>query len=177
MIREEEVFCIGRIGKPHGIKGEVLMHIDDDIFDRVDADYLVLRVDGILVPFFIEEYRFRTDETVIMKFEGIDSQERARQLTHCGVFFPHRLADNDEEAPSWNRLTGMTLIDTATQSVVGTIVKVDDTTANMLFEVETERGYILVPAAEELIADIDWDRRTLHIALPEGILDLNNSEL
>ena len=172
MIREEEVFKIGRIGKPHGIKGEVSIHIDDDVFDRIDADYLVLMVDGILVPFFIEEYRFRTDETVLMKFDGIDTQERARELTNCEVFFPHSLADTDEEALTWNRLKGMQLKDASTGKLVGTITGVDDSTINILLEVETANGSILVPAAEELIADIDWQEREIHITIPEGLLTL-----
>ena len=61
MIKQEEVYKIGRLGKSHGVKGEVSFQFDDDIFDRVDADYLVLDIDGILVPFFMEEYRFRND--------------------------------------------------------------------------------------------------------------------
>ena len=53
MIKEEDVYKIGRIGKPHGVGGEVSLRFSDDVFDRVDADYVVLLVDGILVPFFI----------------------------------------------------------------------------------------------------------------------------
>ena len=49
MIRQEEVYKIGKIGKPHGVKGELTLFFDDDVFDRVDADYLVLLIDGILV--------------------------------------------------------------------------------------------------------------------------------
>ena len=40
MIRREEVYKIGRLGKAHGIKGEISFLLDDDVFDRVDADYL-----------------------------------------------------------------------------------------------------------------------------------------
>ena len=47
MIKAEEVYKIGRLGKAHGVKGEVSFQFDDDIFDRVDADYLVLDIDGI----------------------------------------------------------------------------------------------------------------------------------
>ena len=39
MIRQEEVYKIGKIGKPHGVKGELTLFFDDDVFDRVDADY------------------------------------------------------------------------------------------------------------------------------------------
>ena len=76
MIKPEEVYRIGRLGKPHGVKGEITMQVDDDVFDRVDAEFLVLRVDGILVPFYMEEYHFRTDTTALIKFEDVDTVER-----------------------------------------------------------------------------------------------------
>ena len=38
MINQEDVFQIGRLGKAHGVKGEITMHVDDDVFDRVDAE-------------------------------------------------------------------------------------------------------------------------------------------
>ena len=55
-----DTFPIGRLGKPHGVKGEITFHFTDDIFDRVDADYVFLEIDGLQVPFFFEEYRFRS---------------------------------------------------------------------------------------------------------------------
>ena len=97
MIRDEEVYKIGLIGKAHGVKGEVTMRVDDDVFYRVDADYLILRVDGIMVPFFIEEYRFKTDTVALIKFDGIDSVEKARTLTGTEVFFRRDMADAAEE--------------------------------------------------------------------------------
>ena len=61
MIRKEEVYKIGIFNKPHGIHGELSFTFMDDIFDRVEAEYLICLLDGIFVPFFIEEYRFRSD--------------------------------------------------------------------------------------------------------------------
>ena len=58
MIRKEEVYKIGIFNKPHGIHGELSFTFTDDIFDRVEAEYLICLLDGIFVPFFIEEYRF-----------------------------------------------------------------------------------------------------------------------
>ena len=96
MIRQEEVYKIGKIGKPHGVKGELTFFFDDDVFDRVDADYLVLCIDGILVPFFMEEWRFKSGETALVKFCDIDSKEAASELTGCEVFFPKHLSGNTE---------------------------------------------------------------------------------
>lgn len=111
MIRREEVYKIGKLGKPHGVKGEISFMFDDDVFDRVDADYLVLDVDGILVPFFIEEYRFRSDESALMKFEDIDTQDKARDLTGDEVYFPRSLSDGGDENVSWAEIFGFEVVD------------------------------------------------------------------
>ncbi|MBQ8046809.1 MAG: 16S rRNA processing protein RimM [Prevotella sp.] len=173
MIKQENVFQIGRIGKSHGIHGEVTMHITDDVFDRVESDFVVLEVDGILVPFFMEEYRFRSDETVLVKFSGIDSQEQVRQLTHCGVFFPRDKAVDGSNEVSWAQLSGLSVIDQTTGKPVGEIKDIDYSTINMLFEIATPDGRkVLVPASEELIEDIDLQARIVRMRLPEGLLDL-----
>ena len=169
MIREEEVYKIGRLGKPHGVKGEISMQVDDDVFDRVDADFLVLRVDGILVPFYMEEYRFRTDTTALVKFEDVDTVEQARELTNCEVFFLRRQADSEEEEYTWAYFVDFDIVDAATGHTVGCIAAVDDATVNVLFELADGR---LIPAAEELISQIDHDHKQISMQLPEGIMEL-----
>ena len=169
MIRQEEVYKIGKLGKAHGIKGEISFLFDDDVFDRVDADYLVLDIDGILVPFFIEEYRFKSDTNALIKFEDIDTQERARELTGCDVYFPRALADSDEEGMSWAEIVGFDIVDANTGQTAGKIASVDDSTLNILFELEDGR---LIPASDELITDIDKESKTISIRIPEGLLEL-----
>ena len=159
MIKQEEVYKIGRLGKSHGVRGEVSFLFDDDVFDRVDADYLILDIDGILVPFFIEEYRFRSDTTALMKFEGIDTQERARELTGC----------SDDDSISWSAIVGFDIIDASTDKSVGRIASIDDSTLNILFCLED--GH-LIPASEDLITQIDQQARTITMHLPAGLLDL-----
>ena len=169
MIKKETVYKIGRLGKAHGVKGEISFQLDDDVFDRVDADYLVLDIDGILVPFFIEEYRFKTDSNALMKFEGIDTQERARELTGCDVYFPRELSEDDEENISWAEIIGYSLLDVQTGQEVGRIASVDDSTINILFELENGK---LIPASEELITNIDTKKHQIKMNLPKGILEL-----
>ena len=168
MIKNEEVYKIGRLGKSHGIKGEISFQFDDDVFDRVDADYLVLEIDGILVPFFMEEYRFRSDSLALVKFCDIDTQERASELTGCDVYFPRDLADEDD-TPTLASLVGFDLIEASNNKQVGTIASIDDSTANILFELEDGR---LIPATDDLITDINTKDRTIKMEIPEGLLEL-----
>ncbi|MDO4161242.1 MAG: ribosome maturation factor RimM [Prevotellaceae bacterium] len=175
MIRQEEVYKIGKIGKPHGVKGEVSFMFDDDVFDRVDSEYLVLLIDGILVPFFFEEYRFKTNETALMKFSDIDTKEQAQELTGCEVYFPRKLSDRDESEISWNETEGFKLVDeNSNGKLIGTITSVDDSTMNLLFNVITPDGEeILIPASEDFITNIDVEKREISVNLPEGLLDLH----
>ena len=169
MIKQEEVYRIGRLGKTHGVRGELSLQFDDDIFDRVDADYLVLELDGILVPFFIEEYRFRSDTVALMKFEDVDTQQRANELTGCDVYFPRALAANDEGDVSLSLLVGFDLVEANGGTTIGRIAAIDDTTANLLFELEDG---CLIPANDDLIRDIDTKRKTIKMEIPEGLLEL-----
>ena len=168
MIKEDEVYKIGRIGKPHGISGEVTLRFSDDVFDRVDADYLVLMVDGILVPFFIEEYRFRSDEVALVKFEDIDTKDRASELTGCDVFFPRHLADAGDDVLTWSQIVGYDIVDVSSGKTIGRIEAVDETSINTLLELSDGT---LIPAADEFIEDIDHEERKLMMRLPEGLVN------
>lgn len=168
-----DFYRIGKIGKPHGVKGEVSFMFDDDVFDRADADCLMLSVDGILVPFFMEEYRFKGSETALVKFCDVDTQEEARELTGCDVFFPRHLAEGDDTHLTWAQIVGYSLVDTASGQTVGEIESVDDSTLNLLFQVRgSDGGERLIPAHEELIENIDTVNRVIEVRLPEGLLDL-----
>lgn len=170
----ENFYKIGKLGKPHGVKGEISFLFDDDIFDRTDADFLALEVDGLLVPFFFEEYRFKGSETALVKFVNIDTQERAKELTGCNVFFPRQAADNAEGELSWAAIVGFTVKDVATQKTLGTILGVDDTTVNTLFEVDINAAQpLLLPASYDLIASVDAQKREITMHIPDGILELD----
>lgn len=171
MIRLEDVYKIGVLGKPHGISGEIQFYFDDDTFDTADSDYLVLMIDGILVPFFFEEYRFKSNETALVKFCDIDTTEDAAALTGCEVYLPRSM--RGEEDVTYSEISGFTLVDFSTGRKIGKILRVDDSTVNILFEVEDEKGDdLLIPAAEDFIKDINKDKQTITVELPEGLLDL-----
>lgn len=174
MIKKEDVYRIGRIGKPHGVHGELQIQFSDDVFDRTDAEYLVLDREGILVPFFMEEYRFRSDELVLMKFSNIDTEKQARELTGSDVYFPRELVENAEDKTlSRAQLAGFTIQDAHTGQTIGEILSVDETTANILFEVRTPSGKeILIPASDELITEVDSSHHAIKMELPDGLLDL-----
>ena len=177
MIKKEEVYKIGLFNKPHGIHGELQFTFTDDIFDRVDCDYLICLLDGIFVPFFMEEYRFRSDSTALVKLEGIDTAERARMFTNVEVYFPVKHAEEAEDGElSWNFFVGFRMEDVR-HGELGEVVEVDTTTVNTLFVVEQEDGEeLLIPAQEEFIVEINQEKKLITVELPEGLLNLEDLE-
>lgn len=176
MIKEDEVFKIGIFNKPHGIKGEISFTFTDDVFDRSDCDYLVCLLDGIFVPFFIEEYRFKSDSTALIKFEGIDSAEKARMFTNIPVYFPKKYVDDDDDEDddtisSWNFFVGFKVFDKELGSL-GEIEAVDESTMNVLFFINKDGKEIILPAHEEFIVDLNKKDRIITVELPDGLIDL-----
>ncbi len=173
MIKREDVYNIGKITKSHALKGEVVFNFSDDIFDRTESEYLICEIDGILVPFFMEEYRFKSDTSVLVKFEGIDSAEATRQLLGADVYFEKSKAiESGEEDMSLRFFIGFKMTDENGKDI-GVITDIDDNTQNWLFIVENPKGEeILIPAHEEFISEIDNENKIMKMVLPEGLTEL-----
>lgn len=172
MIKENEVFKIGKLIKPHGIKGEISFTFENDVFDRVECPYLICRINGILVPFFIEEYRFKGSGTALIIFEDIDSEEKAQRISGLEVYFPRKYyeEDIDEEIEySWNFFIGFTVSDKKVGKI-GIIEDIDEKTLNTLFLIKDGNQEFIVPATEDFIEKIDAKKKVLYMDLPEGLL-------
>lgn len=173
MITKEEVFKIGQFAKPHGIKGEIALVTDSDVLDGTDDAYIVCEMDGILVPFFIEDYRYKTDTVILVKLKNVDDEKAAREFTNRDVFFPLELVEDDEllNEMTWDNLIGYIVIDEQTGEI-GPITNVDESTLNVLLQIDHKGKELLLPAAEELILSVDHEAKKLIVALPDGLLDL-----
>lgn len=173
MIRRDELIKIGRFNKPHGVHGEISMTFTDDAFDRCDSPYIVSLVDGIFVPFFIEEYRFKNDSTALVKLCDVNNEVEAAAFTLLDVYYPKRYyVESDDAATLGDYFIGFTVVDSE-KGILGSVVAIDDATANILFVVATPEGdELLIPAQEAFVESVDEDARVIHMNLPEGLLDL-----
>ena len=156
--------------KPHGIKGEISLVTNSDVFDDAEDPCVICEIDGILVPFFVEEYRYKTDTVILLKLENVNDEKAAREFTNREAFFLLDAVDEDDLVGdmTWDSFIGYTVIDEH-HGELGKITDVDETTINVLLQIGEE---LLLPAAEELITSADHDNKTLQVSVPEGLLDL-----
>ncbi|MGL4293989.1 MAG: ribosome maturation factor RimM [Bacteroidales bacterium] len=171
MIKRDDLIKIGQFNKPHGLSGELSFTFTDDVFDRTDCPYIVCDIDGIFVPFFIEEYRFRTDTTALMKLIDVDSAEEGRMFTNLDVYFPKSFVREEEAMQGGKDFFLNYQVIEADHGYLGDIKEVDDSTANVLFVIEKEGEQILVPAVDEFVIKLDEKKKIIYMKLPEGLLD------
>lgn len=173
MIKKEDVFKIGQFAKPHGVKGEIALITDYDLFDDSGDDYIVCDMDGILVPFFIEDYRYKSDTVVLVKLENVDDEVAAREFSGRQVYYPLSKVEPEEvtEGGSWNSLIGFEVVDKQ-HGLLGIVTDVDDSTINVLLKISSKEKELLLPAVDELILTVDVKGKRLDVSVPDGLLDI-----
>ncbi|HPW89888.1 MAG TPA: ribosome maturation factor RimM [Paludibacteraceae bacterium] len=166
MIQRSELVLVGKTGKTHGIKGELIFEFSED-FNIEVCEYFVLEIEAIFVPFFIYSYRFKSDTTALILLEGITDEPRARELSGKLVYVKREMLVQAAENLTLSYFLGFRVHEES-HGVLGVIDELDESTANVLFVV----GERLIPASDAYITEIDHDKRILYVSLPEGLLDL-----
>ena len=176
MIRLSEIVEVGRFNKPHGIKGEISVSINTDI-DLNDVKCVIVPIDGIFVPFFLQTVRPKTADTSLITIDGIDSEEKAQGLANRPLFILRSDLpddDNDEDGFYASDLIGFKVND-MTHGVIGEISDINDSTQNILFIVKTPDGKeLMIPVADEFILSIGPQNETVNTDIPSEILTLND---
>lgn len=172
MIKKSEVFPVGQITKTHGVRGEMAFTTSYSILDEVDMPFIVFEPEGILVPFYIENIRFKTDSTGLLQLEGVNSEEKAREFVGQNIYLPNEyMEDIDEDDVHVEYFIGFSVVD-ENLGEIGTITEIDDKTENVLFVVKNDKDEFLIPAVEEYITEIDDKNKILRMNLPEGLLEI-----
>lgn len=174
MILNNEISIIGRFNKPHGINGEISATFDYPLeFDTLK--YIIAEIDGINVPFFVESYRPKNQNTVLLKFEGFDNEVQVNELSNKDILLKKSDIPKYDEADDGmyaSDLVGYSII--YDNQIIGKVIDIDDNTENVLFIVEGILGNkIFIPIVDEFIVEIDSENSTITMDLPNGILDLN----
>lgn len=161
---------IGYISKTHGLKGHVILRINDDLdIDNEKLNAIFLEIGGSQVPYFIQECS-PNNAGYIVKFETIEAIEASKKLVGKKAFcLPDFIIENED---SLNEFIGYTIID-STHGNIGTIAEVDDKTENVIIKVSHPNGAeIILPFNDDLIIEIDDDLKTIEFNAPEGLIDM-----
>ena len=163
MITNEQVISIGKITRTHGKRGEIQCLTSNEYWENADANFLILSIDNILVPFRVLDWRGKGSDSLIIQLDRFTDEQMAQQLVGCQAYMlASDLSEEDELMPTWQSLTGYNVLDTD-QGELGTIIHVDETTINTLVTLENDQ---LIPLHEDFIINIEPEKKLLTVCLP-----------
>ena len=149
---------MGRIGKPHGVRGDVFVSFTSDVEDRHQLGaQLWLNQDGTGSPLVIESVRPQKDRFVV-HFIGCDDRNEAETLTNKFLFAP---AIEDSSALWVHQMIGSEVVDVHGHTW-GTCTGVVHNPAHDILEVDDS---ILVP----MPFVVSCDGKTTVVNPPEGL--------
>lgn len=172
-MNKQDCLAIGTLIKTHGIHGELILEakIPDLLKDIKESVFL--EIDGLLVPFFIDEIHPTSKERFRIRFDWVDSEPLAKKISNCPVYITLNSISHSkiEFEENYDILTGFMVIDTK-YGKIGTIDYTIDSDSNPLMAVTYKNNEILIPIHPNLIKGINTEGKTISIESPDGLIDL-----
>lgn len=164
---------VGFIRKTHGVQGEIVLEFEPHYeYSVEEADRFFVELDGLLVPFFLEEdgFRFKTANTAILTFEDVESEKYAKRLVGCCVYlFQSGIVETHEETIK-SRFLDYVLFDEKLGEL-GPIQQIDDFAGNIVLTLNYRGNELLIPFNEDFLIELNDAQKTILMKLPEGLVE------
>lgn len=171
---------VARLGKPHGIQGEVTVELFTDSPESrfIQGNVFTLRSGGGSSKVFSEltVQKARWNKSImLLKFVEFSDRNTAESLRNSELYAEPEESDVDEEAWYADDLIGLSVHpDDFENPALGDVSGLITGDAQDLLEIRLSDGReVLVPFVEEIVPEIDKVRGAIVITPPPGLLELN----
>jgi 16S rRNA processing protein RimM len=167
---EKDLLPIGRVVKPHGVKGKIKVDYFGEDFNHFPLYREVFIKDhvGRLQAYDILE-AVPQPPRLILRLKGIERIEEVEPLVGREIFVEKRsLPDLKEGEHYWFEILGM-VVETEKGKRIGRVKEIFPTGANDVYVVEGKRREIFLPATEEVIQSIDIKKGRMKVIRMEGL--------
>lgn len=166
------LITIGKVLKPHGVKGEIKIepHTDHpDRFRKLKRIFLV-STRGEQKECRVKAVRY-LDQDPLLLLEGYDAPETAKVFNGWLVQVPEEEAiPLPEGSYYWFELIGMEVWSESGEKL-GTITDIFQTGSNDVYVMKAGRREIYLPATKEVIRQVDRKTKRMIIHVLEGLLE------
>ena len=166
---------VGRIGRPHGIRGAVVVGVRTDEPELRFAKGSRLDTDPASTgPLIVAGSRWHSSE-LLVRFEGIDDRDAAAELrgTWLLVDSATLAPPDDPDVFRDGDLVGLA-VRTVDGGLVGTVEDVLHSGQDVLVIKSPDGRDIMVPFVLPLVPEVDVSAGYLVIDPPEGLLNMEN---
>ncbi len=192
---EQDFYIVGWVSDAHGIRGESYVRFytkNPDWLGEVNELSLVKitqagkerlkkrrKAEHLMDAEVIEKQTLSFSKVkphkqgVIIKFNQVKDRNQAEDLKGLIVQIPKELlmTGSDEEEFYYHKIMGFTLYD-QNKKVCGTVSSHYNNSAHDILVLENDHPSKEVPFINEWIKNIDFDKKEIHMELPDGLFDL-----
>ena len=164
----EQSLPIGKVVKAHGLRGHLKVLPYGETLATLSAEERITAKlpDGTSLTLTVAEIRPH-QKTFLLVSREIGTAEEAHHLMGAELCVPEsRLPPTASGEFYWYQLIGLEVVNTEGQKL-GTLEEIIETGSNDVYVVRRGREEILVPAIEEVVRDVDLQRRLMTVDLPE----------
>jgi len=169
----EEFILVGKVVKPHGLRGEVKIFAYSDDVETLQhyATFILVDKQGQLSPsLHVEKARIQ-GKTVVLKLRSINDRNSAEALQGMGVLVAkENLLEVDEGEYYWFQLYDLPVF-TEDGVELGTITSVFSNGAQDIMVVQRGKDEFLIPVLESIIKE--QTEKKVVISPPPGLLEIN----
>jgi 16S rRNA processing protein RimM len=176
-VKQDNLIAVGKLRKPHGTGGAFAFELTANPLDEnlMPTHFFLESTSGEMLPFFLKSHRYTEGRKGILEFEEIDNREKAAQLS--GVLLHLREAEakkffEEETTDDVAALIGYTVVDAESGDKLGIITNIVGSEMQAVAVVEGNAQELLIPLADDLIADVNRKKKTISMILPEGLKEL-----
>ncbi len=174
MLNRNNCTEVGFIKKTHGVKGELLVFFEEGLDSVIEnSDYLYFEVEGLLVPFFIEEIEIRDNSSAAILFDTLDVKEKSTQYIGCKIFIDNDQLENHNDILNPVLIKGFTVEDKKI-GLIGEIIEIDDFGGNLVLTVKKGKKEILIPYNDNLLINFNEAQKCIILDCPDGLLEIND---
>jgi len=167
---------VARIGKPHGIRGEVTVQVLTDAPEERFVKGEVLHVsDGPVSTLTVKNARWNK-AILLLSFVEINNRNAAETLRGSRLEIEAD-AEPDDDSDEWyeHDLLDLKVMLEGKQVGVITGLRTNPAQDLLVFE-DTDGEEVYLPFVDEFVPEIDTEAGTLTITPPAGLLELNSEE-
>lgn len=169
-ISSDELILIGKIRSCYGLKGALIVASFAQSVDSFsEAGIVVAKVSSGETRIYPIESARSHRSGVLLKLGGVETREKAEELKGAWLYFRKSDLKRGEDEFYWFELVGLEVFDRG-GNFLGLITRILPTGGTDLFVLNSGKDEIFIPAAQEVIKEIDLKRKRIIVALPEGLI-------
>ena len=170
----DDMAVVGRIARPHGLKGQVIINPVTDFVEERFAEGATVwtRSAAGEEQLIVASLRVQSGRPVV-GFEGLTRIEDVERLAGLELRVPEEMLQPLQPGRYYeHQLVGCT-VETTAGDVLGAVSAVEGGAGATRLVMNGARGEILIPLAVDICVDIDVVKKRIRINPPEGLLELN----